>query len=143
MCLFPTTDKPKVAENDIVCYKVVQVPSNGHKMHPLWHFHSRIYELGKVYNEKRFDIKKSKLLGLSAVTFGFHSYIRESHARYNMLRLENCTTNKIIILKCVIPKGSLYYEGSSGETTSIEEYCSNKIKPVAWCTLHSKWHEVE
>ena len=143
MCLYPITDKPKVAENDIVCYKVVQVPLDGHKMHPLWHFYSRIYELGKVYNEKRFDVSKKTLLGVTTITFGFHSYIKQSRARYNVLRLTKYKNNKIIILKCVIPCGALYYEGSSGETASIEEYCSNKIMPVAWRTVYGKWHEVE
>lgn len=142
MCLYPTTDKPKTAENDIVCYKVVQVSLEGNKIHPLWHFYSQIYELGKVYCEKRFDVSKS-LLGVSFVTFGFHSYIKQSRARRNALRLTNYKTNKIIILKCVIPCGALYYEGSSGETASIEEYCSNKIMPVAWRTVYGKWHEVE
>jgi hypothetical protein len=143
MCLFPITDKPKVAENNIVCYKVVQVSSNSNKMHPLWHFHSRIYELGKVCHEKRFDAKKSTLIGVTVVTFGFHSYIRQSRARYNVLRYVKYKNNKVIILKCVIPKGALYYEGSSLETASIEEYCSNKIMPVAWRTIYGKWHEVE
>lgn len=143
MCLYPTTDKPKTADSDIVCYKVVLLSSGGNKMYPLLYFYSEVYELGKVYHEKRFGVKKSISLGASVVTFGFHSYIRQSRALYNILRCTNYKNNKVIILKCVIPKGALYYEGSSGETASIEEYCSNKIMPVAWRTVYGKWHEVE
>ena len=52
---------------------------------------------------------------------------------------------KYIILKCVIPKGTLYYKGSSHieDPPNILpiEYCSKQIKIVAWKTPEGKWNK--
>ncbi len=76
------------------------------------------YKLNALYTAKHFMTEKDD--EAEGVYFGFHSYRRRRHAR------TYCSTGSVI-MKCVIPKGAQYW-------TSYKkmEYCSNKIKAVAW-----------
>ena len=129
------------AQTELVCYKVVQVDIGDKKFHSNYDW-EHTYEIGKTYREKRF--KRAVSYDQQTLGRGFHSYMKLVRALRNADKLNSCSwacsDGKHIILKCVIPKGALYYEGCSGETALIGEYCSNKIKVVAWRTVYGKWH---
>ena len=141
MCLYPTTNSAKVADHDIICYKVVQVDIGDKMMHSN-HDWNHVYELDKTYRENRFN--KKLRYEITYLTYGFHSYMKVSRAQRNAIKLNGCSwassDGRHVIIKCIIPKGARYYEGSSGETAMIGEYCSNRIKVVAWRTMYGRWH---
>lgn len=106
--------KPKVAIQDIECWKIILKTGKGlffsmrdkegklMKWVKGWHY----YETDKT---KQFTLSKD--YSLWTISKGFHSYKKEESA-------VPCSSEKRI--RCVIPKGALYYENDS-------QYCSNEI----------------
>ncbi len=124
MCLYSKTTDSQTADRDITCYKLVYPENMDHKFRS--QFQEFPYELGRTYQEIYF--RKVNLT--RHVYEGFHSYrtIKEavSHSCLNM-----------VMIKCVIPKGSRYYVSDDGD-----QYCSDKIRVVAWRGVwRGKWQE--
>lgn len=88
MCLYPTTNSAKVADHDIICYKVVQVDIGDKMMHSN-HDWNHVYELGKTYRENRFN--KKLRYEITYLTYGFHSYMKVSRAQRNAIKLNGCS----------------------------------------------------
>lgn len=123
MCLYTEQSKPLTAEKDITCYKVVN-PANMDGVFRSM-FQEFKYSLGVKYEEKDFPGTAS-----CTVHKGFHSYRTIAVARFH-------AAVSYVLIKCVIPKGSRYYESYSGD-----QYCSDTLIPVAWKPLRSgKWSE--
>lgn len=123
MCLCTTQVTPSVACKDIICYKVVN-PANMDGVFRSM-FQEFRYSLGVKYVEKKF----TGIVRAHNVREGFHSYrtisVAQNHRGYA----------PYVLIKCVIPKGSRYYESYTGA-----EYCSDTLIPVAWKPLRSgKW----
>ena len=113
MCLQTTWEKPKKAEKDIIVYKIVELTNRGIKAP----YNDFIYEPYKLYKTKMkltddfcpFDTIaqiardncNEKLYNIGQ---GFHS------AKYKK-RLGWVDERTQFIVKCIIPKGSLYYKG--------------------------------
>ena len=128
MCLDINHLKPKIADKDIVCYKLVKRT----KIKGIYksNFQRFEYVIRQLYTNNldiRFADKVIKNLCLSyphldiyAVEEGmFHSY--ENHLYPVILSpLPNCA-----LLKCIIPKGAYYFEGYFDESPS---YASSQIK---------------
>ena len=128
MCLVTTQLEPKIADKDIICYKLVKRT----KIKGIYksNFQRFEYVIRQLYTNNldiRFADKVIKNLCLSyphldiyAVEEGmFHSY--ENHLYPVILSpLPNCT-----LLKCIIPKGAYYFEGSHN---GIWGYASSQIK---------------
>lgn len=124
MCLCTNQITPSVALKDITCYKVVN-PANMDGMFRSM-FQEFKYSLGVKYVEEKF----TGIVRDHAVREGFHSYRTISAA-------QKYTSAPYVLIKCVIPKGSRYYESRSGE-----QYCSDALIPMAWKPLRSgKWSE--
>ena len=122
MCLHTSQTKPFTAEKDITCFKVVN-PAN---MDGMFRCEFRFFEysLGVKYIEKEF----SETVYSCTVHKGFHSYRTIAVAQFH-------ASTPYVLIKCVIPKGSRYYESYSGD-----QYCSDTLIPVAWKPLRSgKW----
>lgn len=122
MCLHTEQSKPLIAENDITCYKVV----NAANMDGVFRseFREFKYSLGVKYVEKDFP----GTVYSCTVHKGFHSYRTLGVARHHALP-------QYVLLMCLIPKGSAYYESYTGD-----QYCSDSLKVVAWKPLwHGKW----
>ena len=120
MCFFIPENQhaPKVAKEDIICYKVIY--------HEIYHknlkefnkylslYESFEYKVGHTYVLKK-SFKMSDKYN-KRVNNGFHSYTDEKKActylRYGKRR----------VIKCIIPTGSLYWHNPDHE-----EYCSNQI----------------
>lgn len=124
MCLFTRLGEARTADKDITCYKVVH-PGDRWKM-PSNVFKSVVmdfqYKLGVTYEEPKF--KTTPVFDENSaggfVYKGFHSYRKLSVATY-------WTSKWNVILKCVIPAGSKYYYDPDKN-----QYCSNKLKVIAW-----------
>ena len=128
MCLDINHLKPKIADKDVVCYKLVKRT----KIKGIYksNFQRFEYVIRQLYTNNldiRFADKVIKNLcpsyphlGIYAVEEGmFHSY--ENHLYPVILSpLPNCA-----LLKCIIPKGAYYFEGYFDESPS---YASSQIK---------------
>lgn len=119
MCFYiqDNNDKPKVAENDIECFKLLRVSPNGNFMSSERNFE---YFIGKTYSLEFGLIDKIRigpLYNSVIVEEGFHSWFE--------LDAENTYDGRLIPCKFVIPKGSKYYVNMQ-----IREYVSNKIRFV-------------
>ena len=128
MCLDINHLKPKIADKDIVCYKLVKRT----KIKGIYksNFQRFEYVIRQLYTNNldiRFADKVIKNLCLSyphldiyAVEEGmFHSY--ENHLYPVILS----PLPHGALLKCIIPKGAYYYEGYFDDSPS---YASSQIK---------------
>lgn len=131
MCLLTTHKKPKIANEDIVCYKIYIEDNN--KLYSLF-MKAEAPLIGEIETS-----------GLSSpfyrgghtfeVERGFHSfsYLKDIKCYLeNIIRCDSYFLLKIkySIFKCVIPKGSLYYKGYFDGYYS---YCSENIKLIEVC----------
>lgn len=140
MCLYTEQSKPLVAEKDITCYKVV------YRYEALKQFRSEIqffkYRIGYTY-DLYMDVEDWVPSAAGYLYWGFHSFTTLKNAlEYGGKRM--------VLLKCVIPKGARYYAGGfergfcdnprlGGIGT---QYCSNQIRVVAWKPMRrGKWSE--
>ena len=121
MCLVTTQLEPKIADKDIICYKLVKrTKIKGVYKSNFLKFEYVIRQLYINY----FDIKYADMLikkrySRSVIEESmFHSYASNV---YSILKpLQYC-----ILLKCIIPKGAYYYEGYFDYSPS---YASSQIK---------------
>lgn len=151
MCLFPFKNKADIANKDIICYKVVtEIPNSISNECFLSIFCAFNYYVGREYIEPLFKVSvESKTSSLiPSVNKGFHSYMHLKDAVKIVKSYSigfSFLKEKYIILKCVIPKGTLYYKGSSHIEDPLNilplEYCSRQIKIVAWKTPEGKWNK--
>lgn len=116
MCLYTSHVKPKVAKEDIICYKIMYYkPRNVHKAISI--YQGFRYKLGTLYkSELIYHIYKT-------VHEGFHSYKNLKDA-INKRLLISRYLKEIKIFKCIIPKGSTYYVGIY---SGVHSFASNKI----------------
>lgn len=127
MCLYSWKTKKK-AENDIECYKVLKYDSNG-ILSSLFQ-DSFKWEIGNEYKAER-----AKYIYKRNIDSGyFHSYISEMTALdvYNSLIKDYNsglgTFSELKILKCIIPKGTYFYEGIHSD--GRDGYASKSLKIV-------------
>lgn len=121
MCLYSKTNKPKIAQQDIVCYKLVQK----HKYHfsPYYYSDKAKYKFGELYkiDDDLFMNSIDRNNYWFLINIGFHSYVNiRISDKLNPESKHSC------YIKCIIPKGSLYFE----ETNNCDDlifYCSNQL----------------
>ena len=127
MCLFINQLKPKIADKNIICYKLVKRT----KVKGIYKsiFQKFEYTIKKLYiNNISIEcsnsvIKHFKIQGIEGGDYFieegmFHSYANCSHAVLNHAPDE-------FIVKCIIPKGAYYYKGYYG---GLASYASSQIK---------------
>lgn len=117
MCLITKWTEPKVAENDIICFKLMKRTDD--TIISLFQFFE--YELDKLYETEMtedpkggpYDYEDSEKLE-EYVREGIpHKIISEGfHAALTIQRLGWIGFN--YIYKCIIPKNSLYYRDATG-----------------------------
>ena len=125
MCLITTKNIPKVAQEDIVCYKFYKLYDNGELFSPYQGSHApAINEItntllgGAEYAEMFLN---GITISMYFVNLGFHSF----KCFDDLVKETNFYLfSTIKIFKCIIPKGSKYYEGVYCEYPS---YCSESI----------------
>jgi len=122
MCLLSTTVKPKKAKEDIICYKFLM---KGDCLKSPWR--EFIWELNKEYTAERSKPRYSK----KSITDGyFHTYKSHMEARvdadyHQCSRFWYGFPLNVCIYKCIIPKGSVYFEGICNG--GFEGYASKKL----------------
>lgn len=133
MCLRTNSPKSSIAKSDIVVYKALRVIVkrsynvyvNGkiikgytYKLTPSVMHVAFEYKFDKLFKTR---MRKTKgFYSLYDVHYGFHSYQRKEDA----VKFVSSRTGYIAV-RCIIPKGSRYYEGSNNVDTP--GYCSNQI----------------
>ncbi len=134
MCL-TTHDKFAVkAQSDIICYKIVNRTRGMRRGKYKSFWQGFRYQLGEEYHEERFEDTPRfrdilRVIGVYDVYFGFHSYVNDP---IGYLAREND-----VVIKCVIPKGTLMYTSYNNE-----QYCSQDIRLVAqWDKKKKIWVE--
>ena len=120
MYLYITHLIPKIADKDIICYKIVKKSKvKGVYKSGIQRFEYIIRQLYTNHiNIKYINIYIKKYYNIFTIGVGmFHSYANYLSA---ITILPNCVT-----LKCIIPKGAYYFEGYFGNYPS---YASSQIK---------------
>lgn len=119
MCFYTSNSKIRIATKDIVCYKNMYLLDARNPNYTICiSLHERFrYKLGKRYGGKSWlslFLKWTK--GEDIRGEGYHSNIKADDTR--------------VLVKCVIPKGSLYLIDPLNR-----EYCSSAIKIVEVLSL--------
>ena len=130
MCLITTKDIPEIAQEDIVCYKFyvlhkvkddINLPSydkDGY-LSPYQGMPAPI--INEVTNTLLDRAYLSKYTAVYMVGRGFHSF---KYLDDLIEELDFWLSFDIKIFKCIIPKGTKYYEGKYGD---FHSYCSESI----------------
>jgi hypothetical protein len=108
MCLYVNSSKKcKVAKRDIVCYKTMSAVPYVHGVILFSYFQNFRYELGKEYRKPLDKRGLKKFRGLRSVHHeGYHSYTRAPGPDFDQgINIGKRT----VLVKCIIPKGSLYH----------------------------------
>lgn len=114
MCLvISAKEKRKVAARNIKCYKVLKQDMRSFYQH----FY---YELGKTYKT---NLRREYNNNIHEVSCGFHTFKYIRGARWE----KKYNGGKQKIFEAVIPKGSLYYEGTFCKFGSC---ASNQLKII-------------
>ena len=124
MCLITKQKLPYIALKNITVYKVLEVKDDEVRTP---------YQLQTVLPNTTYQEKLSKVLkrekalsGSFFKYFGFHAYCNFDQANTYCITLNKQSRFpnpfKFIVVKCVIPFGSIYYKGL------CNEILSNKIK---------------
>lgn len=123
MCLYTKQTKPKIAGEDITCYKWLTKDLKG----PSYGFQ---YTLGELSVEELGKPEDGKLFK------GLHTYaILNEAMEHTEDTFWNCIHWKPrqvwmdapILVKCIIPKGSEYYQGYNNEFYDKTHYTSNQL----------------
>lgn len=137
MCLITTKNIPEIAQEDIVCYKYYIVEKKDGK-EKLISPYRRVSapnlneavntKLDKIFSPTGFDINDSAYYKIQK---GFHSFKYFKHVIQDIETWEDIRTRieypNYKVFKCIIPKGTKYYEGMFNEAFS---YCSKSIKLI-------------
>ena len=118
MCLITTKDIPEIAQEDIVCYKIY-ILIEDELLSP--YQGSPAPAINKVTNTLLDRAYLSKYTAVYMVGRGFHSF---KYLDDLIEELDFWLSFDIKIFKCIIPKGTKYYEGKFGDFPS---YCSESI----------------
>lgn len=134
MCLYTKQTEPKIAEEDIICYKFY-IRDNEILFSPYQESRAPEIgivantELGKSYRPTDIGSYIHNFLGFKRVDKGFHSFKTLEETKHEVNGYWN--NLGLVIFKCIIPRGSLYYKGIFGDR--YESYCSNSIKLIEIC----------
>lgn len=116
MCLYTKQIKPKVAEKDIVVYKILDYNMGSPYYGLLYHLNRKITSDLQIYDSRRF--LGTQLLNVEE---GLHSFTKRIVA-YLTQRYLNIYYKKSGITystyKAIIPKGSKYYIGLNNDIAS-------------------------
>ena len=131
MCLILTQLEPKIADKDIICYKLVVKKASG-IYNSLYRKFEYIIRRNYKISETEKCILKENRFGVKILEEGvFHSFVREVDAFVDYQEQANILISHyhfpmiLSIIKCAIPKGAIYYMGS---TNSMLSYASSQIK---------------
>lgn len=133
MCLYTKQVEPKIAEKDIVCYKfyrryneILISPYQGFRAPEIGITTNA--NLGKSYRPENDNLYIYNYYDFKRVDEGFHSFKTLEEVKHKVNGYSN--NLDLVIFKCIIPRGSSYYEG---RFDIYKSYCSNSIKLIEIC----------
>ena len=133
MCLYTKQTEPKIAQEDIICYKfyrrcneILFSPYRGFAAPEIGIVTNT--KLEKPYRPEDNNFYIHNYYGFKRVEEGFHSFKTLEEVKHKVNGYRN--NLNLVIFKCIIPRGSSYYEGIFDK---YESYCSNSIKLVEVC----------
>lgn len=136
MCLCKKPGPPKVAEEDITCYKVVERHKNDGKLTSYYQTSPIVPGTMMVPNEK---IDISEMSVQHRVCGGaIHAY-HDCSFSIELMRhwfVWGSKDTELVLLKCVIPKGTPYFVNDGepvlmlSEESRITQYAALQIMPV-------------
>lgn len=121
MCLTLNSDSEiKIAEEDIICYKILREDSEAYATSPYFGFE---YIVGATYKlDKKLKIRSGDLEYEGDVKFadeGFHSFERFESAKAFLIIRQGFLPTGCCVYKCIIPKGTRMICGKFGDFSSI------------------------
>ena len=121
--------KKMVAKKDITCYKIVKKKNyGGCYMYEALIMMFFIYKLNIIYSTM-ITMTHTPYTNRLVVNNGFHSFRTiqglKKEAEYILMYHNSGILTDAVIVKCIIPKGSLYYVGHNDNYTP--NYVSNQI----------------
>lgn len=126
MCLkIKQNTQLKIAQNDIECYKTVIYI--GGCLYSFWHGFCYAQEDKFPTQEKYIESQFDEFCRDDVYT-GFHSFQNMASAERDLEITSNIFNSMFIYMRCVIPAGAKYYEGSN------MDYCSNSLVVTGWRT---------
>jgi hypothetical protein len=128
MCLIlKEKQEPMIAPADIECYKIVDLHEDG-----TYHAHVKnnfVWELGKTLKSE-LTMKEEERYPYPYITNGFHSYQTLKDA-LSILHQAPVRFEELVVVKCVIPQGSRYYNGRvNNRLWGRRCYASDALKVV-------------
>lgn len=117
MCLIPK-ESAKIAEEDIVVYKILSKRLDGFYTSP---FKEAVYQIGELktanikYDKKPLQFDHCECYR-TIITEGLHAYTTEASAMFMSFYLATNT----FIAKAIIPKGAMYVLGEGKEIVSTQ-----------------------
>lgn len=128
MCLYTTLPNiPLIAEEDIIVYKIMDRTQNGELRS---FYRNMVYVIGEEYesllkyfdtDEHDYNHREQGFIG--RIEEGLHSYSRMHVILMNFIY----SSDEIVVIECIVPKGAEYYHGVFGSHHSI---ASNKLRAV-------------
>lgn len=123
MCLVTISEKPKIAEEFITCYKVL-VSTRGMLRTPYRDF---LFEPKVTYNDDAEEsIKPFKKYSLVEGGF-FHAYLDKEYAKKTLASIVTRKGEKAVLYKAIIPEGTKYYTGL------YKDICAKSLKITEEC----------
>lgn len=141
MCWYSKKESiKKVAENDVPCFKVVQMEDDGSLVSV---YYGKVYKPKRTYKHKNLIPKKLVYQSFNEyrISKGLHSYATDVEITNNCIgtiimvkglvpigRIPLWFSNnyKFAKVNCIIPKGAEYYENEQGE------YVSTQLKVIGY-----------
>ena len=137
MCLYVKENKkPFIANEDIVCYKVVY-KNAGQYRSP---YRCTLYKLNTTMNDSvritkqkaTYTFNGKSIWSISAGGFHVYSTLNEAkthiNKEYEISKAKGITElYNFVILKCIIPKDTKYYIGTF---SGMKSYCSKSLKII-------------
>lgn len=127
MCLI-TFENSKIAEEDIICYKIL-VKRGDTYITPFAEMDITNYVVNnKVWNDSApEDIKTQILLDVPPRKYyvigeGFIHTYKHRYVYIADLLKQYFPEDEIVVFKCIIPAGTVYFEGND------DDYCSKSLK---------------
>lgn len=127
MCMYINSERfyKRTAKEDIVCYKSVKNSNDEETVRAVYYFFK--YRIGRTYRKRKVvKPKRSRVYLPNAFRVDngfFHSYKYLGPAKVDTYRFPDR-----LVVQCIIPKGSKYYEGK--DISNEECYCSTAIRIV-------------
>ena len=118
MCLIPK-ESAKIAEKDIVVYKILVKYLNGVHCSP---WRDAPYEIGKLYTANiRYRLRIREGLNFPIrewiIEEGLHAYVDYSTAALTSVMVP---ISGLFIVKAIVPRGSMYVLGTGNEIVSTQ-----------------------